>query len=51
MLRESGLEIVKEEPVQTPSDIARSRLAPRFRYFSEDDLTTRAIYLLAVKPR
>ena len=51
MLRESGLEIVKEEPVQQASDIARSRLAPRFRYFSEGDLTTKAIYLLAVKPR
>lgn len=51
LLRESGLEIVKEESVKIPSDISRDRLAPRFRYFSEDDLTTKAIYLLAVKPR
>jgi len=49
LLRESGLEIVKEERVHKASDIARSQLAPRFRYFSEDDLTTKAVYLLATK--
>jgi hypothetical protein len=51
LLRESGIEIVKEERVHKPSDILRDQLAPRFRYFSEDDLTTKAIYLLGVKPR
>jgi len=50
MLRESGLEIVHEARVHTPSDIARDRLATRFRSFSDEDLTTRAIFLLAVKP-
>jgi len=49
MLRESGLEIVKEERVLKPSDISRERLAPRFRYFSDDDLATKAIFLQAIK--
>jgi len=49
LLRESGLEIVKEERVHKPSDISRDRLAPRFRYFSDDDLTTKAIFLQAIK--
>lgn len=51
LLRESGLEIVREERVHKPSEIARSRLASRFRYFSDDDLTTKAVYVIAVKPR
>ena len=51
MLRESGLEIVKEERVHKPSDVSRARLSPRFRSMSEDDLTTKAIFLQAIKPR
>jgi hypothetical protein len=49
LLRESGLEIVKEERVHKPSDIQRSQLAPRFRYFTDDDLTTKAVFLQAIK--
>jgi Methyltransferase domain len=49
MLRESGLEIVNEVRVHKPSDIMRTRLASRSRYFTEEDLTTKAIFLQAVK--
>jgi Methyltransferase domain len=49
MLRESGLEIVKEERVHKPSDVSRARLAARFRSMSEDDLTTKAVFLQAIK--
>jgi hypothetical protein len=49
MLRESGLEIVNEVRVEKPSDVARARLASRFRSFTDDDLTTKAVFLLAVK--
>jgi hypothetical protein len=51
LLKESGLQIVTQELVHKPSDISRDRLAARFRYFSEDDLTTKAIFLQALKPR
>jgi SAM-dependent methyltransferase len=51
MLRESGLEVVNEVRVHQPSDISRSRLASRFRSFSDDDLTTKAVFMQAVKPR
>lgn len=49
MLRESGLEIVNQKVVHKPSEISRSRLARRFRYFTDDDLTTKAIFVQAVK--
>lgn len=51
LLRESGLEIVTEELVHKPSEVSRTRLASRFRSMSEEDLTTKAIFLQAVKPR
>lgn len=49
MLRDSGLEIVNEVRVHKPSDISRARLASRFRSFTDDDLTTKAVFLQAVK--
>ncbi len=46
----SGLEIVSEVRVQMRSDIARSRLARRYRDMSDDDLTTQALFVAAFKP-
>lgn len=50
LLGRSGMQIVNEVRVQVKSDVARSRLARRFRGMSDDDLTTRAIFVQAVKP-
>jgi hypothetical protein len=49
LVRESGLEIVAKARVQLPSDVPRERLARRFRDMSDEDLTTKAIFVQAVK--
>lgn len=49
-LKRSGLQIVNEMRMQVKSDIARDRLARRFRGLSEDDLTTMAMFVQASKP-
>jgi hypothetical protein len=49
-LKRSGLQIVNEVRVQRKSDVARNRLARRFRALSDDDLTTEAMFVQAVKP-
>lgn len=51
MLRASGLEIVHEARVEKPTEVSRARLAGRFRSMSDSDLTTKAIFIQAVKPR
>jgi hypothetical protein len=50
LVAHSGLTVVGEERVQIASGIPRSRLARRFRRLSDEDLTTKAIFLQAVKP-
>ncbi len=50
LLKRSGLEIVNESRLQIRSDVERSRLARRFRAISDDDLTTQAMFVQAVKP-
>ena len=50
LIKRSGLKVVGEERVQIASGIERSRLARRFRHLSDEDLTTKAIFLQAVKP-
>jgi hypothetical protein len=49
-LKRSGLQIVNEVRMQVKSDVARKRLARRFRDMSDDDLTTQAMFVQAVKP-
>jgi hypothetical protein len=51
MIRESGLEVVNEDRVSKKSDVARSRLSRRFREMSDEDLTTKSIFIQAAKPR
>jgi hypothetical protein len=41
---------VNEVPVRVKSDIPRERLARRFRTMSDEDLTTKSLFLLATKP-
>lgn len=48
-IKRSGLEIVNEVRVQRKSDIERRRLARRYRDMSDDDLTTHALFVQAVK--
>jgi len=50
LLAGSGLRIVNERRVTIPSDITRAELAPRFRSMSDADLTTKSVFLQAVKP-
>jgi hypothetical protein len=50
LLDRAGLQIVNETRVQVKSDVARSRLAPRFRGLSDEDLTTMAMFVQAIKP-
>lgn len=50
LLGRSGMQIVNEVRVQVKSDVARSRLARRFRAMSDDDLTTQAMFVQATKP-
>jgi SAM-dependent methyltransferase len=50
LIKRSGLHVVGEVRVQIASGIERSRLARRFRHLSDEDLTTKAIFLQAVKP-
>lgn len=50
LLKRSGLQIVDEVRVQVKSDIARARLARRFQYMHDDDLTTQAMFVQAIKP-
>jgi SAM-dependent methyltransferase len=50
LIKRSGLNAVGEVRVQIASGIERSRLARRFRSLSDEDLTTKAIFLQAVKP-
>jgi hypothetical protein len=50
LLGGSGLQIVNEVRVQMRSDVARSRLARRYRDMSDDDLTTQAMFVQATKP-
>ena len=40
LLRESGFEIIRCDPVTTPSKLKQDSLAKRFRNFETDDLTT-----------
>jgi hypothetical protein len=51
LIRASGLEVVNEARVGKQSDVARERLAARFRAMSDEDLTTRAVFVQAVKPQ
>jgi SAM-dependent methyltransferase len=50
LMRVAGFKVVAVQRVQTDSDVRRDQLAPRFRSLSEEDLTTRSAYVLAVKP-
>jgi len=50
LIKRSGLHVAGEVRVQIASGIGRSRLARRFRSMSDEDLTTKAIFLQAVKP-
>ncbi len=50
LIKRSGLNVAGEVRVQIASGIERSRLARRFRQMSDEDLTTKAIFLQAVKP-
>lgn len=49
-LTRSGLHVVNEVRVRAESEVARSQLARRFRSISDDDLTTTAMFVQAVKP-
>lgn len=50
LVKHSGLRIVNEVPVRVKSDVARERLARRFRTLTDEDLTTKSLFLQAVKP-
>jgi hypothetical protein len=50
LITRSGLKVVGEERVQIESGIERARLARRFQRLTDEDLTTKAIFLQAVKP-
>ena len=50
LLKHSGLQIVNEVRMHRKSDVARNRLARRFRGMSDDDLTTQALFVQAIKP-
>jgi hypothetical protein len=49
LLRKAGFKIVFDQRRHTPSQIARSQLAPRFRGMSAEDLTTSGAFIQAVK--
>lgn len=51
LIKRSGLEIRSQVRVNLAGGIGRSRLAKRFRTMTDDDLTTKAIFVQAVKPR
>ncbi len=48
-IRRSGLDIVRVLPVACPSKLPVRRLAHRFKSMTEEDRTTRAVYVLARK--
>lgn len=50
LLDRAGLQIVNQIRVQVKNDVPRARLAARFRSLSEEDLTTQAMFVQAVKP-
>jgi SAM-dependent methyltransferase len=49
-MRRSGLELVDVVPVNAPAVLPRRRLSRRYRTLSDEDRTTRAVYVLARKP-
>lgn len=50
LLKETGFEVACDLPVIDRSGLAGARLSPTFRNLSEEDLTTRAAFIVAVKP-
>jgi hypothetical protein len=50
LLGRSGLSLVGEVRVHARSGVERRRLSGRFRALSDDDLSTRAMFVQAVKP-
>jgi hypothetical protein len=44
-----GFKIVGEQLVRKPSTISRKQLAPKFRSFTDNDLTTSDAFIQAVK--
>jgi hypothetical protein len=49
MMRRVGCRVVCDERTVQPSGIARSRLAPRFRHLTDEDLTTSSALIQAIK--
>ena len=47
LMRETGYEIVNVQVVNTPSKLARTQLASRFRGMSDEDLTTSGAFIQA----
>lgn len=50
LVKHSGLKIVSEVPVRVTSAVTRERLARRFRTLTDEDLTTKSLFIQAVKP-
>lgn len=51
LINKIGFNIVYEKKIKDISEIKRKHLASRFRGISEDDLTTSAAFIQAVKTR
>lgn len=49
LLQEAGCRIVTDERIKRPLGISRAQLAPRFRYLTDEDLTTSSALIQAVK--
>ncbi|HEX5130947.1 MAG TPA: methyltransferase domain-containing protein [Candidatus Krumholzibacteria bacterium] len=50
LIKRSGLNISNAVPVRIKSDVGRESLARRFRTMTDEDLTTKALFVQAVKP-
>ena len=50
LMRASGFDIVEDRTIHQASRISRNQLAARFRTLMDDDLTTAAAFVQAVKP-
>lgn len=49
IMQDCGFQIVYDKPAETPSRIAKNRLARRFRTMPDNDLITSGAFMQAVK--
>ena len=49
LLEKHGFQTVIAAPVQSPTEVPRSKLAPRFQALTDEDLMTSGLFLLATR--